>query len=165
MFGDLKFISQERSELQATADNMLAFLFYLVYNLYFPPFFSVWPLAFTSKKLSFGGNLWSHFDPWKREQKELPPLHFHTSCTLRIIFSMFFSFFSSKLEVHCCVLHSLPQHQLLKNFCNVLKWYLFPSLKYIDLVGKQQVAMGLMLSPKCQSQLPCIHDIQTLFKH
>lgn len=73
---------------------VLGFLFCLVYNLCFPPFFSVWPLAFTFNKMSFGGNLQSHFDPWNSEQKEPPPLHFLTSHPLGIIFSIiFFSFF------------------------------------------------------------------------
>lgn len=123
IFDNLKFVSQERNELQPKTDYMLGFLFCLVYNLYFPSFFSVWPLAFTFKKTSFGGNLWSNFDPWDREQKELPSLRSLTSHTRRIIFSIFFFFFLPNMVVHCRVLSSLPDRQLLNNVCSALKQY------------------------------------------
>lgn len=38
MFDNLKFISQERSELQPKTDDVLEFLFFLLYNLCFSPF-------------------------------------------------------------------------------------------------------------------------------
>lgn len=82
-----------------------------------------------------------------------PYISLHPTCSGLFFFPCVF-FFSSNLEVPCCVLSAFPQ------------WQLLSSLQSSEVVpapfnparcraGARQGATGLMLSPECQSQPPC----------
>lgn len=56
-----------------------------------------------------------------------PYISLHPTCSGLFFFPCVF-FFSSNLEVPCCVLSAFPQWQLLSRVCRALRWCLLPSV-------------------------------------
>lgn len=92
----------------------LSFYFFYFIISAFLLSFSVWPLPSTFKELPFVGNFWVILIPRRgTKKKNLSTIHFFTSHMQCFFFFLTcFLFFSSDLQVPCCVLSSLPHWQL-----------------------------------------------------